>query len=308
MTVHSADVAILGGGFAAWVCACALRDRGVAVAVLHRRQAAAGPAVGEYLPPEGISAIAALGLGDILDAPAHRACAGVLSAWGDARPVRQDTLMHPGSRALNLDRAVLVRDLAARGRSRGVGTVSCSGVPALGGRPGAWVVDLATPAGAAQVRARFLVDATGRSAALARARGARVLRQDGLVGLAAVHAPAPVDDSALRIESLPDGWCYAAPLSGDRLAAVFLTDAVGLPAGQSARTALAAERLRHSRLIGPHLGSARPAFRVPSSLLRLGSLRLRTEKRGSAGNSAGGAFAEHVRERRRRPRLTRGVI
>ena len=50
------------------------------------------------------------------------------------------------------------------------------------------------------------------------------------------------------------------------------------------------------------------AFRVPSSLLRLGSLRLRTEGRGSAGNSAGGAFAEHVRERRRRPRLPRGVI
>ncbi|NIY99129.1 hypothetical protein HC022_23805, partial [Salipiger sp. HF18] len=94
----------------------------------------------------------------------------------------------------------------------------------------------------------------------ARALGARVTRSDDLTALALFWSGAPTEDAALRSESLPDGWCYAAPLSGERLVTVFLTPAAALPRGAAARRALALERISESRLAG---GLCAPARGLP---------------------------------------------
>jgi flavin-dependent dehydrogenase len=76
-------------------------------------------------------------------------------------------------------------------------------------------------------RASIVVDATGRSARIARAHGARRVRGDRLA--AAVWTSQADAGTATSVASVPDGWWYASPLpQGGRIEA-FLTDADLLP-------------------------------------------------------------------------------
>ena len=84
-----------------------------------------------------------------------------------------------------------------------------------------------------QLRATFLIDATGRAAVLARRQGANRLNADRLVGLAGVLAARPRAsdgpengcDSCTLVEACADGWWYSALLPAGRLMAVYMTDA-----------------------------------------------------------------------------------
>jgi flavin-dependent dehydrogenase len=82
-----------------------------------------------------------------------------------------------------------------------------------------------------QLRATYLIDATGRAAVLARRQGANRLNADRLVGLAGVLAarsresdgPEDECDSCTLVEACADGWWYSALLPGRRLMAVYMT-------------------------------------------------------------------------------------
>jgi len=253
MTGGSFETIVIGDGIAGWAAAAVLARRGQAVAVLGRAQGL--PPVGEYLPPEGVAALAALGLDGVLRSGEHRPSRGTVSIWGSDAPRRRDVLLQPGGRAYCVDRRALEADLRRMAEEAGAVSQTLSVPPVVTGGAGAWQLDLR--GGQAPLTARFLIDATGRAAWLARALGARVTRRDDLTALAMFWSGAPTEDAALRSESLPDGWCYAAPLSGERLVTVFLTHAAALPRGAAARRALARERLAGSRLAGALCAAAR---------------------------------------------------
>jgi len=85
------------------------------------------------------------------------------------------------------------------------------------------------------VDARFLVDATGRSAVVARRFGS-VLRGDGLVAAWALLDPEEGDVARTPgglVESATEGWWYSAVLPDGRLSLVWFTDADLLPKGLS---------------------------------------------------------------------------
>lgn len=251
MIPNCADVAVLGGGFAGMACAASLSRAGHKVLLLTRQGMA--PPVGEYLPPEGCAAFAALGLADVLKAPEHRRSPGVLSAWAGAPPVHQDVLRMPGGQAWNLDRAALERDMAQHLYDAGVTIMPLERRPKISGLPGNWHLMIKN---GRSFMARYLVDATGRAAALASAMGAEVQRRDTLTGLVLTFHNAVLANASLRVESLPSGWAYAAPLSRDRVVAVLLTDAAGFPRRLQARRAFAERALRAAPLIGPLLPDA----------------------------------------------------
>jgi hypothetical protein len=69
--------------------------------------------------------------------------------------------------------------------------------------------------------APFVIDASGRSARIARARGARRMRGDGLV---AVFRQTARTGSATTVDAAENGWAYTSPG-----VAAFLTDADLLP-------------------------------------------------------------------------------
>jgi flavin-dependent dehydrogenase len=74
----------------------------------------------------------------------------------------------------------------------------------------------------------FLVDATGRAAAIVRRLGARHVVHDRLIGIMGIMQSsdrANMSDATLLIEAVADGWWYAALLPDRRLLAAFMTDA-----------------------------------------------------------------------------------
>jgi flavin-dependent dehydrogenase len=81
---------------------------------------------------------------------------------------------------------------------------------------------------AQRVRARFLVDATGRAATIARQLGARGESTDRLVAIAGFFQqvqPRDSTDPRTLVEAFRDGWWYTAPLPGDQRIVCCMTDA-----------------------------------------------------------------------------------
>ena len=105
---------------------------------------------------------------------------------------------------------------------------------------GLWCVEAIAGDSIIQRRARALVDATGRSAALARQLGRRRTRHDRLVALWALSVGSadrrPTDRRTL-VEAIDCGWWYSALLPDGRHAAALMTDTDSVPAGSPTRDA-----------------------------------------------------------------------
>lgn len=233
------DVAILGDGVGAWAAAAVLALAGARVSVIGP----AGPRsrdVGEYLPPEGLTALSALGLGHLLRSSAHLESAGILSRWGSASVTRQSNLLWPGGRAHCVDRVVLRNDLVSAARRAGAISRTTKSRALVSCEDGIWQIQ----ADGSNVLAPIALDATGRHAALSRAAGAVMQRYDDLVALSARLDCRTLADTMFRVESLQDGWCYVAPQDGGKCMVVWLGDACDLPNRNDDRAQAAFERFR----------------------------------------------------------------
>jgi flavin-dependent dehydrogenase len=123
------------------------------------------------------------------------------SAWGSAKLESADFVFNPLGHGWQVERAALDAALLRAVRELGVRVVERR----LRTSP----------------HARFVLDATGRSAVIARSRGARRLRGDRLV---AVFRRAAVAETATTVTAHENGWSYTAPGMS-----AFLTDADLLP-------------------------------------------------------------------------------
>jgi hypothetical protein len=103
-------------------------------------------------------------------------------------------------------------------------------------------VSLATAAGQVVMTARFLIDAGGRAAPLARQFGARRHRHDRLA-CGWVHGQSFGGNGLTFVEAVEDGW-YSAPLPNNRRVLAFHTDA-NLPAQRSRAIATRCLATRH---------------------------------------------------------------
>jgi flavin-dependent dehydrogenase len=73
--------------------------------------------------------------------------------------------------------------------------------------------------------ARFVIDATGRSATFARGNGARRQPHDALMAFSRIFKHDDVVESRMVVEACAHGWWYTAPLPGRRRVVSLLTDA-----------------------------------------------------------------------------------
>jgi flavin-dependent dehydrogenase len=269
------DVLVLGGGPAGNAAALALRRAGRSVAVLERSHYD-NERVGETLAPEVGPALARLGVLDVMATVPGRTSPGVVSLWGGDEAGETDFLFNPYGPGRHVDRSRFDAALADCAASAGAtvvrGAVPASAEPIAGG----WVVTAEVKCSPVRFVARWLLDATGRAAWLARRRGATPVRADRLVAVVARVGGTAGPDDRLAIEARPDGWWYVAPLPGDAAVAAFLTDSDLLPSGEWLRPFW--ERQRASaRMVGAR-------FRGPAAG---GRLRVVPASAGWAGTAAG---------------------
>jgi len=224
------DVAIVGGGPAASAAAIALRRHGLSCAIVERGDGG-GEKVGESLAPAVKPLLDALGLDLARDG--HLPCHGHRSVWGSATPVEMCFDVNPYGHGWHLDRRrfeTRLAELAACPRLTNTRVVDVEHDAAR------WRLtchserseeppsarDPSLPLGMT-LHADFLIDATGRRAAIARRLGARIVRDDTLLAHV-FFIDRETDDTYTTIEAAEDGWWYRAPVPDGKTVAMFVSD------------------------------------------------------------------------------------
>ncbi|NOT89753.1 MAG: oxidoreductase [Lysobacter sp.] len=220
------DVAIAGGGPAGAAAATVLARAGLRVLL-----ADAGSArglqngkykVGEGLPPSARHLLRDLGALERVLADGHRASHGTLAFWGDDAPRANDFMFQLHGHGLQLDRLRFDAALLDHARASGAEIVRDAKLSliASASNEGRYHLQLRTRGTEDAIECRWLIDATGRPATLARQLGAERIEYDRLL---AFHMRLRSDmdtdrDGRTWIEAVEHGWWYSVLLpSRERL-------------------------------------------------------------------------------------------
>ncbi len=229
------DVVVVGGGPAGAATALALTRAGISTLVVER-STYDNARPGETLPPSIEEPLARLGVWEQFKGEGHLPSYGTSSAWGAGHLRDHDFIFDPRGYGWHVDRgrfdAMLASAAEAAGARvhRGARLASCAREPA-----GEWGVKFASRGESFDVRARLVVDATGRAASIARRQGAKRVSHDQLVGVVRFLSPAasgPQASQTTLVEAVPVGWWYSAPLPDGRLSIALMTDADLYAAGE----------------------------------------------------------------------------
>lgn len=208
------DVVVAGAGPAGAVAAWTLARAGLRVLLVEQknRRAGVGQAgrkIGETLPGAATPLLRDLGLLSLLQDGPHLPCYGHASAWGSDELVTVDLIRDAHGHAWRLDRAAFDRHLREAARQAGALLVTSAVLGAALSSDGRWAVRFRD---SDVLRARWLIDATGRRALVARRVGGVIRRRD--TGLIALYRWATAGDADTRtlVEAGADGWWYTALL------------------------------------------------------------------------------------------------
>lgn len=251
--IATVDLVVAGGGPAGAAAAAAAGKAGLEVELVDAGSSPASPP-GESLPPGTERVLDQLFGPGMLRREEHRPAYGNRSAWGDAALGGADFMLNPLGHGWQLDRPALDTALLASVAATGTRVAKHARVADQEWTGDEWEVQLFAGASERPLRARAVIDATGRAARIARSQGARRRRLDRLVAAYwLLDATEQCDGhSSTLIEAVEEGWWYTAPVGDARRVVVFATDADLLP-GRGARTAADwTERLRRS----PHVADA----------------------------------------------------
>ena len=221
------DVAVAGAGPAGAATARWLALRGCSVALLETSHyGRLRP--GESLAPAIQPLLTGLGVWDAFQALRPLPCHGTRAFWGGDEPLEHAHLMNPHGSGWQVDRAEFDHMLAQAALEAGASLMldtRVAGVEAEG--QDAWRLsvrqDLGSPC--RRLRARMVVDATGRTVRVARKLGGQSLSFDSLVGVAVLFEGQDMAEQGfVLVETTPDGWWYSAPAAPGRMMAMLMTD------------------------------------------------------------------------------------
>ncbi|WP_207460892.1 glycine oxidase maturase GoxB [Azospirillum sp. SYSU D00513] len=248
-----ADVAVIGGGVAGAAAALTVAGAGRTVLCIGPEE---GPEdrPGEFLSPAANAILAELGLAELVDSGPHRVANATYAAWTAPLLAQRSAITHTEGPGRVLDRPAFQHALS--------GAVARAGVPRLASPlaaverdGGTWRLTLAD---GTEHKARFLIDASGRAAVVARRFSAR-RRADRLVAAYGFLTQRDEDvepTPATLIEAVAEGWWYASLLPDRRLALAFFSDPDRLPRGLSRDPGLWRAMLKDTEWVARWLDSA----------------------------------------------------
>jgi 2-polyprenyl-6-methoxyphenol hydroxylase-like FAD-dependent oxidoreductase len=215
------DVIVAGAGPAGSVAAYTLARAGHRT-LLADNLAGRGSKIGETIPGAAVRLLRSFGLpAPEIDGP-HRSVSTILSSWNSPDLLARYPIRDPYGTAWRLDRDTFDADLRLAAIAGGV-TFRTNHVGELQTQSGCWEVRFCD--GAIE-HTKWIVDATGRRAALARRLAVNRLRDERLIAFYGVGRIDPdwhVDRTIM--EAVSEGWWYAARLPSGAPIAGFHTHA-----------------------------------------------------------------------------------
>lgn len=225
---NSYDVLILGGGPAGAATAIALKrlDSSLRIAVVEKSDYS-NTRIGETLPPSSQAVLRGLGVWDAFIRTSPMISYGTRAAWGTADPYDNEFIFSLHGNGWHLDRnafdAMLTLEAIKVGVDVHVKTAPC-GPPR---RHQNWTLPVRAGGMTYEVKARFVVDATGRHSWFASQMGVRHQVYDQLAAIFVFYQceqGTTALDSYTLIEATQHGWWYSAMLPQGRMAVAFMTD------------------------------------------------------------------------------------
>ena len=222
------DIAVVGAGPAGAATARRLAQRGCRVTLLERSRFDF-PRVGESLAPGVQPLLADLGVWqqflDLKPLPSY----GTRSLWGTSTAADHSHLLTPYLCGWHVDRLafdhMLARSAVQAGAQLRLGArlLRCAANP--DGGVTLHVGEVEAPDCCDEIRADFVVDASGRGGVVGRSFGSRYAVFDRLVGVAVQFDDAHAGTHCYTlVEATSDGWWYSAPVAPDRSVAMLMTD------------------------------------------------------------------------------------
>lgn len=205
------DAMIAGAGPAGSIAALGLARAGFRVAIADGA-AGIGPKVGESLPGAGLRLLRKLRIDDSDFGQIHRSISGNLSCWGFGFLEANDFFRDPDGPNWRLTRRRFDASLLAAAFSAGTQHIP-SNLVRVTRNCEQW--EGYTSSGET-FAARWLVEATGRSASIARQIGVSRIRDEGLIAVCGFGSRREGErfDRTL-IEAVAEGWWYGAVLPDD---------------------------------------------------------------------------------------------
>ena len=222
------DVIIVGGGPGGTAAGLTLLKRGGVSVCVVEASAYESPRIGESLTPGMRPLLEYLDVWGSFYEEQTLESFGSQAAWGSKEPGTLDYLFTLHGTGWALDRVALDRLLANTFADRGGQLLTETHFSSCARCDGGWKVQIRAKNGIRQtLRGRFLIDATGRRGRVARHLGVSRTAYDQLVGVARLGGlPAGRSmESMVLVEACDYGWWYTAPVPGDQISAVLMTDA-----------------------------------------------------------------------------------
>jgi 2-polyprenyl-6-methoxyphenol hydroxylase-like FAD-dependent oxidoreductase len=216
------DVLIAGGGPGGCATALSLRVHAPSLSVVlveasHYDQ----PRLGETLSPLAQRLLEQLGVWDAFRVQGHQATYGAAASWGTPALHENDFIYSTHGVGWHLDRMQFDAMLAEQAEHQGVCLLRGTRVELAEADGASWRVCLSS---GVKLHTRFVVDATGRRAVIARRHGAHVITLDHLAGFAQFFSETTSSDPRTLVEAFHDGWWYTAGLPAGQRVVVCMTD------------------------------------------------------------------------------------
>lgn len=250
------DIAILGGGPAGSAVALSLRKQAPELSIIIIESSAYDrQRIGETLPPTVQPLLKQLGVWETFLAEAHLPAYGTCAAWGSEQLENNEFLYGQHGRGWHLDRKRFDAMLAREAERRDVVLLTSSTLTHSKRIGDEWNLAiraertfpstksheentktekdesafLREPScdfveNSFSISAKFVVDATGKTAAFATRHGARKQLFDQLLG-AFVFFNCGAADTFTMVEACEDGWWYSALLPEAGMVAAWMSDA-----------------------------------------------------------------------------------
>ncbi len=275
MGSKSFDVVMLGGGPAGTAAALTLAHYSSLSVAIVEKSNYGKPRIGETLSPGVQGLLSYLKVWDQFVADGHQPSLGTSAAWGSNKIQARDFIFTPFGKGWHLDRQRFDSMLAdAVAKAGGAVWRNALMTNSLRTSANDWQLAIERAGKHMEVRARFLLDATGKAGTLVKRAGVKRWMMDRLVATVGVFAfPRAVpQDTFTLVETCETGWWYSARLPDASMIVAFMSDADivqqrGLRSASAWLKALAQTEHTKARLRDGHLTRGLQTFAAHSSCL-----------------------------------------